>query len=173
MRHYTVILMLVSLFVLGGCSHERHLVYRSTSPDGSAEIQLTTFLHFGARPGEVAELQISTNRRNQVIKTWETPVYDLDPCLVVAAWSSDSARVIALFRNCFHESDLVAFDVRSHVAIDVKDMRPALAAQIRSQYAVPEKISDPIAWATQSEEARLAFKPATAREKAGQHLNVK
>jgi len=76
--------VLASVLMLASCSSDRSIIYRSTSPDGSTEAQLSTYSRFPLEPSEVAELQISTNRGKKVVKTWLAKSFDMYPCFVTA-----------------------------------------------------------------------------------------
>jgi hypothetical protein len=75
-------------------------------------------------------LQLSTNKRKKVVKTWKAKSLDMYPCFVAAAWSQDSSKVAVLFLNCYTIGEVVAFDARRYRAIDVAEMKPLL--QLRS-----------------------------------------
>ena len=157
MPRLTPIVVVAAVLVLSGCLHERKVIYRSTCPDGSAEIQVTEYSRFPVQPSEIVELQRSTNQRKKVVKTWRAKSLDMFPCFIAAAWSQDSSRVIVLFRNCYNLGEVVAFDARSQSEIDVAEMKPFLAAQIRSQYSLSNSVSEPIVWAIKSIEAKNLF----------------
>jgi hypothetical protein len=157
MRYLILISVLAFVLMLEGCSHDRRIIYRSTCPDGSTEIQVAEYSRFPVQPSEVVELQLSANEGKKVVKSWKAKSLDMYPCFVAAAWSQDSSKVVVLFLNCYSLAEVVAFDARSYRAIDVAEMKPVLAAQIRTEYSLPDNVSDPIAWATKSDEARILF----------------
>ena len=157
MRYLILISVLASVLTLASCSHERDILYRSTCPNGSAEIQVASYSRFPVQPSEVVELQLSTNQGRRVVKTWMAKSLDMFPCFIAAAWTQDSSNVIVLFRNCYSLGDVVAFDARSYKAIDVAEMKTFLAAHIRAQYSLSDNISDPIEWALKSVEAKDLF----------------
>jgi hypothetical protein len=128
--------------------------YRAPSPDGSATLELVVFTRPPLFKG-VAQWELSDSTGRVVIKTWEAS--DMAPCFAAAAWSPDSRAVIALFRNYWHGSELVAFDVKAKKIIDSSGMAGALGDRIRSEYVLPDVVSDPIAWARETEDATRAF----------------
>ena len=131
------------------------MVYQAPSPDGSAKIQLVTFSRLPFLPRSVAQLEFSGRTGKAVIKTWEAS--EMYPCFVTALWTRDSEVVVVLFRDCWHKSDLVAFDVSTGKTINPSKMKSALIDKIRSEYSLSKSILDPIAWATETEEARTSF----------------
>jgi hypothetical protein len=155
MTYARLILAFASALVFAGCSHEVSVVYQAPSPDGSGKIQLVTFSRLPLVPRSVAQLELSGRSGKKVIKTWEAS--EMYPCFVAAAWTRDSEAVVVLFRDCWHKTDLVAFDVSTGKTIDPSKMTSALADEIRSQYSLSKSISDPIVWATETEEARTSF----------------
>jgi hypothetical protein len=157
MRCQIPIMMLASILMLVSCSHKRSVIYRSTSPDGAAEVQAAEYSRFPVQPSEVVELQLSTNQGKKVIKTWKAKSLDMYPCFVAAAWSHDSRKVIVLFRNCYSLGEVVAFDVRSYAPVGIDEMKPLLAAHIRTRYSLGDRASDPIAWANDTVEAQHLF----------------
>ena len=127
-RYRIQILALASILCLANCSHDSNVIYRATSPDDSAEVQLSTYTRFPLQPSEVAELEPSSNGRKKVVKTWLAKSFDMAPSFIAAAWSQDSSKVIVLYRNCFGQREIVAFAVRSYGAIDIADIVPLLSS---------------------------------------------
>src|SRR6266404_3182272 len=93
-----------------GCSHETSMVYGKPSPNGATRIQLITFSRLPLAPRMVAELELLSGSGRTVLRKWESS--EMYPCFVTAAWTQDSAAVIVLFRDCWHGSDVLAFDMR-------------------------------------------------------------
>src|SRR5439155_17127030 len=100
------------------------VIYRSTCPDGSAEIQIASYSRFPVEPSSVVELQLSTNQGKKTVKTWKAKSFDMSPCFIAAAWNRDSRKVIVLFRNLYSAGEVVAFDTRTYKPIEVFEMRP-------------------------------------------------
>src|SRR5262245_45927696 len=105
------------IVVMVCCSHSTSVIYRSVSPDGRRRIDLTTFSRLPLQPRTVVELKLSSNGDSgTVLKSWEAS--EVYPCFAAAAWSRDSARVIAVFRDCWHGSEVLAFDVGTKARIE-------------------------------------------------------
>src|SRR5262245_14747074 len=157
MRHSLQIAVLLTILILASCSHQRDIIYRSTSPDGSTAIELGSYSRFPIQPSEIVELQLSSKQGKRIVKSWKAKSLDMFPCFVAAAWNEDSSKVIVLFRNCYSLGEVVAFDTRSYEAIDIAEMEALLAAEIRTRYALRESVLDPIKWASESVEAQHLF----------------
>jgi hypothetical protein len=139
------------------CSHKRELIYASSSPDGTANVQVSSYSSFPLQPSEVVELIITNTYHKRVVRTWTAKSLDMFPCFVAAAWSSDSRKVIVLFRNCYTRAEIAGFDARSFQPLEGNELKPLLAAHIRAVYKLSEGVLDPLEWAADSVEAKDLF----------------
>jgi hypothetical protein len=62
-----------------------------------------------------------------------------------------------MWRNCWHGTELLAFDVESRKPVDIAGMNALLGAAIRSDFRLPNAIEDPVKWATETGEAGAWF----------------
>jgi hypothetical protein len=62
---------------------------------------------------------------------------------------------------------MFALDADTGKAVDPGRFLPILANAIRSQYKLSASISDPIAWAKETEEARASFAQWQEKERLG------
>ena len=157
MQMKLVALGLITL-ALVSCSAERSILLQVTSPDGLGKLQLTTSTWFG-KP--VARAEVSDAAGTRVLKSWRSS--DMYPCFGAAAWSKDSRFVIVLFRNCWHGTEVVAFDAHDGRETDAAVLRVVLAERIRADFGLSAKLSDPVAWASDTEQARIEFARVSGR----------
>ena len=90
-------------------------------------------------PRSVAQMQVSGRGGTTVVKRWEAS--EIYPCFVSAAWSADSRSVVALYRDCWHGSEIVAFDVTRGKTVSADQMKEKLAQQIDESVKEMEKQS--------------------------------
>ena len=140
------------LAVCTGCSDERTVIARAVSPRGDTAASVTIHTGFPHRP--MVEFAILGRGKTVSIEQWRgTQMY---PCFAAIAWNASADAVIALFRDCWHGTYIVAFDLRQGRKVDAAAMRPALAERIRTEYELPASVKDPIEWAS-SVEAKNVF----------------
>jgi hypothetical protein len=155
-RQTSKLIVILALAVSAAhCSRHVSVLLQTPSPDGSATLRLTTFSRLPYSPKSVAQLEVSGSTGTTVIKEWQQS--DMYPCFAAATWSRNSSVVIAIFRDCWHDSELVAFDVRDRKMVNPDAMRSTLADEIRSEFALPRDVADPISWATSSDDAKRRF----------------
>jgi hypothetical protein len=136
------------------CSNPQSVIYHTTSKDGSMSLQLITFSRFPL-PGNVARLELFGPRGKIILRDWRAN--DMYPCFVSAAWALESQAVVVLFRNCWHGSEVAAFNTETGRPVNPSGTKASLAEKIRSEYGLPETVRDPIAWAQETEQARNSF----------------
>jgi hypothetical protein len=149
------IIVVGATMLLAGCSRQRSVIYRSSSPSGSIMIELITSSRLPIRPRSAVEVVVTERNRERVLVTWEDN--EMYPCFATVGWTRDSRAAIILFRNCWRQSYLGAFDLDNGRAVDPGGLMPILAEEIRSQFMLPKIVRDPIAWAQETEEARISF----------------
>ena len=149
------LIVVACAFIFTSCSENLSVLYRAASPDNLSRVEIVTFSRLPFRAASVVQLKVSRDNRQAIVRTWEHS--DSNPCLASVAWSKTPEAVVVLYRDCWHHADLAAFDLKRWKLIDPLILRPMLADQIRSEYALPPEIGDPIAWAEESQKAPELF----------------
>jgi hypothetical protein len=148
------LLLVIVLMLVCACSHSRRVVFSGSSPDSKSTIEI---LYYGrvVPPWQAVRLDVLRSETRTTI--WRSEQNEILPCFAESAWTDNSLVVVIVFRDCWHTSTLMAYDLAAGKETDPNRYRALLSKQIRTRYHLGTDVADPLLWATDTDEARHMF----------------